>query len=96
MAKPKLTAKKALRANLETAIRTYCTRAAGMRQLAQEQEMLLDEIIAAGYKPGEQVKLSDGTIVTLVDNYAYRNVTWRACCVRRYEIKQVKQTTKRV
>ena len=60
-------------------------RDAGKAGYAKADE-LLEEIVGET-TIGKQIKLANGTIAELVDNFAKGNKAWKPCGISRYDIK---------
>jgi hypothetical protein len=60
-------------------------RDAGKAGYARADE-LLEEIVGE-IQVGKQIKLGDGTIAELVDNFEKGNKAWKPCGISRFDIK---------
>jgi hypothetical protein len=78
-------------AEIESHLAQLARNAKKCKAIYRENDRLEDEVIAALNKSGKPVKLSDGSLVGLKDNFVdgngvRGNKAWKSCVVKHYEI----------
>ena len=58
----------------------------------QDADAVLDQL-AGALEPGAEIDLGGGKVAVLVDAFAEKNVVFRPCGVRRYELKKAAKVT---
>lgn len=69
--------------------KAFRAKESGKRAYARA-DRFLDQLIKRGAQPGEEILDEAGTpVAKIVDNFAEKNVSYKPCGVRRFELKEV-------
>lgn len=74
-------------------VERYVRNQAEIKEMYEEQEQLLNDIITSGVKPGVVFEIEVGSSLvphTIKDNFADTNIIFRSCAAKRFDIVEVK------